>query len=67
MNRYLGWREVVRHLGISRTTLWRWLRSGQFPPPVRLGPGRVAFREADLIEWAAAREEVEYGAAEGAP
>ena len=67
MNRYLGWREVVRHLGISRTTLWRWLRTGQFPTPVRLGPGRVAFRESDIREWEDAREKVEYGAAQEAP
>lgn len=25
-------------LGVTRITLWRWVRSGQFPRPVQLGP-----------------------------
>jgi excisionase family DNA binding protein len=29
-------REVCRMLKVSRSTLWRWVASGRFPPPLRL-------------------------------
>lgn len=63
MNRYLTWREVTSRLGVSKQSVWRWVAAGRFPAPVRLGPGRVAFRECDIIEWEASREEVRYGGA----
>jgi len=30
--------EIVR---VNRITLWRWVRSGRFPQPVRLGVRRI--------------------------
>ena len=30
--------EVLKMLGISRSTLKRWVKSGDFPRPFRLGP-----------------------------
>jgi predicted DNA-binding transcriptional regulator AlpA len=32
--------DVLRKkFGISRTTLWRYIKNGTFPPPIELGPG----------------------------
>lgn len=39
--------------GVSRVTLYRWLRSGHFPPPDRVLPGdRQAWRRATYDAWA---------------
>jgi len=43
--------EVITYTHISRTTLWRWVRDGRFPDPIRLGPRRRVWRESDLQEW----------------
>lgn len=37
--------------GIGRTTLWRWVREGHFPKPVRLGANCVAWRADDVNQW----------------
>ncbi len=39
--------EVLSRVPVSRTTLWRWSRSGKFPAPVRIG-ARTFWREADI-------------------
>jgi predicted DNA-binding transcriptional regulator AlpA len=36
-------------LPISSTTLWRWVKNGDFPPSVKLGPSVTAW-SADAIE-----------------
>ncbi len=35
----------------SPATIWRWIKAGTFPAPIRLGPGIVAWRGADLEAW----------------
>jgi prophage regulatory protein len=42
-------------ISISRATAYRLMRSGAFPRPVRLSPGRVAWRLVDLERWAEQR------------
>jgi excisionase family DNA binding protein len=39
--------EVARSFGVSMRTLWRWVASGDLPPPVRVRRS-VRWREADL-------------------
>ena len=51
--------EVVEMLGVSRTTLWRWERSGNLPPKLVLGPHSIGWLESDLAEWIAARKQAE--------
>lgn len=29
--------DLITNLGVSRTTIWRWVRAGILPPPIRLG------------------------------
>lgn len=36
---------------VSRTTLWRWMRAGNFPAPVKIGPRAIAFRAEDVRAW----------------
>jgi prophage regulatory protein len=46
---------VLRITGLGRSTNYRWVASGSFPPPVRLGPRAVAWRWSDLDEWTRSR------------
>jgi prophage regulatory protein len=36
--RIIRTKQVLEKLPWSRTTLWRRVRDGSFPPPIRLGP-----------------------------
>lgn len=48
--------EVEARTGLSRSTLYDWMKRGEFPQPVKLGSRLVAWRERDLIEWLQSRE-----------
>jgi excisionase family DNA binding protein len=54
--RYLRAQELAERLAVHRTTLWRWVRGGHFPHPVRLGPNTVAWDCAQIDAWLAARD-----------
>ena len=50
-------RAVLALIGLSRTSLWRRVRGGDFPAPVRLGgqgSRAVGWRRADVERWLAA-------------
>lgn len=46
---------VLEMTGLGRSTIYRWIAAGSFPPPVRLGPRAVAWRWSDLDEWTRSR------------
>ena len=43
--------DVIRRTGLSRTTLWRLERQGDFPERVRLGLNSVGWREEEIARW----------------
>lgn len=46
--------EVCRTLGLSKSTVWRRIRQGEFPPPFLLGGQRaraVGWRESVVLAW----------------
>ena len=52
----LSWRTVRSMIGnLGRTTWWRLMRAGKAPRPIRISPGRVAWLEADILEWIASK------------
>jgi prophage regulatory protein len=53
--RVLSPRLLARALGCSLPTLWRMRQRGELPEPLRLSPGRVGWREADIVAWLEAR------------
>lgn len=57
--------QVVRNTvgGIGRTTLWRWIREGRFPKPVRLGANCIAWRADDVNQWINSRPSFDAGEA----
>ena len=48
--------EVESVTGLSRSTLYDWMKRGEFPQPVKLGTRLVAWRESDVNSWLEARE-----------
>jgi prophage regulatory protein len=46
---------VIERVGVSRSTLWSWVREKRFPPPVRLGLRAVGWRESEVAAWIEAR------------
>src|SRR5262245_23762515 len=55
-DRFLRSHEVVARTGVSRTTIWRLERSGNFPARRRLSPNTVGWRESEVEEWIASRD-----------
>jgi len=52
----LSWRQLEPYIGaMGRATIWRMVKRGEFPKAVRLSPGRVAWREVELVAWQAQR------------
>jgi len=52
---FISRRELTRRLGVGTTTLDRMIRSGEFPPPARIGLRRVAWPLPEVEAWIAAR------------
>ena len=48
--------QVEARTGLSRSTLYEWMKRGEFPQPVKLGTRIVAWRESDITEWLDSRE-----------
>ena len=48
-------KEVVEITGLSRTTLWRMEKTGNFPARVSLGVGSVGWRYSKVHEWISRR------------
>ncbi|WP_132242910.1 helix-turn-helix transcriptional regulator [Primorskyibacter sedentarius] len=43
--------DVQARTGLSPSTLYDWMKRGQFPKPVKLGSRLVAWRETEVAEW----------------
>lgn len=48
--------QVEIRTGLSRSTLYDWMKRGDFPQPVKLGTRLVAWRESDVTAWLESRE-----------
>lgn len=49
--------EVEARTGLSRSTLYHWMKRGEFPQPVKLGARLVAWRESDIGDWLESRQQ----------
>jgi len=48
--------EVAIRYSISRSTIWRWLKNGKFPKPIKLGTASTRWRLDDLEAWEQAKK-----------
>lgn len=47
--------DLEKRLGISRSTIYAWLKAGTFPPPIKLGQRAIGWRASDIEAWLAGR------------
>lgn len=57
-DRLLNKWAVERETSLDITTIYRRMKAGTFPQPVRVGKRRVAWRESDIAAW---QESLEVG------
>ena len=48
---YLRERELIAHLPLSHSTLWREVKAGRFPAPIKLTERATAWRWGDVLAW----------------
>ena len=48
--------ELKELIPYSSAHVYRLIKQGDFPKPIRLGPNRVAWRTTDIERWIEARE-----------
>ena len=47
--------KVIGVTGLSRSTIYRMMRTGEFPAQVSIGPRTVGWRESEVIQWVESR------------
>jgi prophage regulatory protein len=52
-DRLLNKWAVEQQTSLDITTIYRKMKAGTFPQPVRIGKRRVAWRESDIAAWQA--------------
>ena len=48
---YFADKSLAARYQVTRQTIWRWVREGNFPPPIQLGKAAVRWHEADILLW----------------
>lgn len=48
-------RLIPAFVPFSSATLWRKVKAGEFPAPVKLSPGVTAWRVEDVRDWISSR------------
>jgi prophage regulatory protein len=56
-DRLLRVADVVEKVGLSRTTIWRLGKLGDFPDPVAAHGSCIAWSEAEIDEWITRRKQ----------
>jgi predicted DNA-binding transcriptional regulator AlpA len=49
-------RQLAAKLNVSVWTIIRWVKTGQFPPPIRLSETKLVWRVRDIEVWLQLRE-----------
>ena len=42
---------VMEKTGAARSTIWKWVKDGEFPQPFKLSPRVTVWRESDIEAW----------------
>ena len=43
--------HLQKKLGVSRSSLWSWVKQGSFPKPIKLGKNCTAWNASDINHW----------------
>ena len=47
--------EIEVKTGLTRSTIYRLMRAGEFPEPLKIGPRAVRWRATEIENWIAER------------
>jgi len=50
--------QVQQRTGLSRSTLYQYIKDGEFPQSIALGPRSVGWLESDISDWIAKRVKI---------
>ena len=56
LDRLLTCKEITAETGLSRSTIYRLVRDGSFPKPIRIGSRGMRWPESDIRAWLADRK-----------
>ncbi|MAN58245.1 MAG: AlpA family transcriptional regulator [Flavobacteriaceae bacterium] len=54
--RYISDKQLSERLEVSRQTVWRWVREGNLPRPIKLGSNCTRWRLSDVEAWETSKE-----------
>ena len=55
--KYVRLSKLIEIVPMSKATIWRKLKDGSFPQPIKLGKRITAWRMDDIAAWVAIRHE----------
>lgn len=53
---YLSDKSVAARYDSSRATVWRWVKEGKLPHPIKLTNGTTRWKISDLERWESEQE-----------
>lgn len=53
---YLRLKDLLKFLPFSSSTIWRKVKKGEFPAPIKLSHGITCFKTQDVRDWLKAKE-----------
>ena len=59
--RILRLKEVKNRTGLSRSTIYAWIKEGKFPKAVALGDKAIGWRESEISSWIESRNHKQQG------
>jgi prophage regulatory protein len=51
--------EVLSMVGLKRSSIYRYVAEGRFPPPIRVGERSVKSKLADVLAWRASIDQTQ--------
>ncbi|ABM61932.1 helix-turn-helix transcriptional regulator [Halorhodospira halophila] len=58
--RLLRINSVIKRVGLGRSTIYKKVKEGGFPKPIKLGERAIAWRESDIEEWISRRHQADF-------
>ena len=55
---FLRRKQVETRTGLSRSTIYQYIKDGAFPKPVPLGPRAVGWLESEVSDWIGERVKI---------
>ena len=59
LERLLSSRQITSETGISRATIYRLSRNGEFPQALKIGPRGLRWKESAIRDWIETRDRPE--------